>query len=94
MKSQTATILVTLFTALLIQCASDGSALQASPVSSSHSQGNSPMCGGLNAAGVEMPLSGQPALRAAAGKAMAALAEGSPFWSLAQSIDHPPERSV
>lgn len=94
MKSRAAMILIVLFAALIIQCAFDGPSVQASPASSSHSQGDSVVCGSLNAAGVELPIFGQPAVQAATGKAVGPLAEEPPLWSLAQSIDHPPERPL
>ena len=57
----------------------------------SPSQGDGVFCGILNAAAIEVPLTTQPALQAVSGKAVGPLPTVHPLWTLAQSIDHPPE---
>lgn len=84
--------LLLLFVALVIQCAFDGPSAQA--FSATPSQEDSVFCGSLNAADVEIPISGQPSLHAATGKAVGPVRVGCSLRLLAQSIDHPPERSV
>jgi hypothetical protein len=81
-----------LFVALILQCAFDDRSAQAS--SASPSQEDSVFCGSLNAAAVQIPILDQPSLHAAPGKAVRPVLVGCPLWSLAQSIDHPPERPV
>ena len=89
MKSLGTTALVMLFIALVVGCAFHGPGAQASMASPS--QGDGLFCGILNAAAIEIPLTTQPALQAASGKAVGPLHTDHPVWSLAQSIDHPPE---
>jgi len=89
-KSLGTKALVLLFVALVVRCAFDGPGAQAS--AASPSQGDSVLCGSLNAAAMEISLPIQPALQASSGKAVGPLAAVHLSWLLAQSIDHPPEK--
>lgn len=92
MKSQAAKVLVMLFAALAVQCAFDGPGTEAS--TPSQPPEDSAFCAVLDAGSVEITLPTGPVPRASAGEAIGPLPGVYPLWSLAQSIDHPPEQPV
>lgn len=92
MRALAAKVFVLLFVALLVQCAFDGHGAQAT--TASPSQGGSAFCGTLGAASVKIAPLDERARLASSGEAILPLPGIYPLWTLAQSIDHPPEQSV
>ncbi len=92
MKTLAAKFFLLLFVALVVQCAFDDHGAQA--VSASPSQQGSNFCGTLSAASLKIAIPIEPARQAASGDAFFPLSDVYPLWSLARSIDHPPELPV
>jgi hypothetical protein len=90
MKSLGTRLLLVLFVALVVQCAFDGPGAEAA--SPSLPQEDSAFCAILNAASVETTLPTQIVPQLSSAEAVGPLPEIRPACSLAQSIDHPPER--
>lgn len=89
MKALGTKALVLLFTVLAIACAFDG---PVSAASLSHQHGA--FCGALNTSTVDTIPPAQPTPLVSSGETVSPLAGVYPLWSLAQSIDHPPEQPV
>ncbi len=83
---------VLLFVGLVVQCAFDDHGAQAA--TAVPSQGGSALCGTVSAASVKITLPNEPARQAASGEAILPLPDVCPLWTLARSIDHPPELSA
>lgn len=92
MNSTGTKALILLFVALVIHCAFDGPGAQAA--SSSLPKEDSTFCGVLNAASMNTTLPAQPACQPSSGESVGSVPEVYPAWSLAQSVDHPPEWSA
>ena len=89
MKGLGTTVLVLLFAVSTIACAFhtlEGAAL-------SPPQGSG-FCGVLNASTVNAAVPTQPALLASSDEGLHSMTGIYPLWSLAHSIDHPPEQPV
>lgn len=91
MKSQAARIILVIFAALVIACAFEGQEAQASTTLLLKKDGA--FCSIQGVTSVEVSPCTQPVLRGPMGKALGPLVGIHPRWSLAYSIDHPPERS-
>ncbi len=90
MRALAAKTILLLFLALVVQCAFDGPGVKAGSPSLPHE--DSPFCGVLNATSVNTTLPAQLAYRPSSGESIGPVPEVYPSWSLAQSIDHPPEQ--
>ena len=90
MKALATKVLVLLFATLVVHCAFDGPGAQVS--TPSQAQDDSAFCGSLNAASVEITLQIPCGPRPSPGETIGPLPMVFPLSSLAQSIDHPPER--
>lgn len=86
MRSLGTKALVLLFTVLAIACAFDRPEVASSP-----SQQDSPFCGVLYSSTVDTSLPTQPEPLSSSSEVVNPLPGVYPLWSLAQSIDHPPE---
>ena len=82
--------LVLLFVALAIQCAFDGPGAQAS--TQSPVQEDSGFCAILDAASVEIAPAVNAVPQPSARQTTRPIPAVYPLWSLAHSIDHPPEQ--
>ena len=91
-KTLTAKLLVLLFVALVVQCAFDHHGARAATVVPS--QGGGALCGALNAASVKIALPNEPGREPSSRKAILPVPDTYPLWTLARSIDHPPELAV
>ncbi|MBI3016030.1 MAG: hypothetical protein HYY65_13445 [Candidatus Tectomicrobia bacterium] len=89
MKSDSAKIFLLLFTIMVVLCAFDVPGTEAA--TTAPAQSSSDFCGILNAGSVEIPLPVVLVPYAFPDAGVSSLPEVYPIWSLAQSIDHPPE---
>jgi hypothetical protein len=92
MRSTAIKLLVLLFAGLVIACPLEALAAPHSPTSSSPEGGT--FCGILHSSIAGPVPSEQPAALFSSEEPVASVPKGYPLWPLAQSIDHPPERSV
>lgn len=92
MKSLGTKAFVLLFAGLIVGCAFEGPPAQASPPSAP--QEESSLCVMLNGVSLQISHQSEPASQASTGEFAGPLPEGYPLWSLAQSIDHPPEQAA
>jgi hypothetical protein len=90
MKVLGAKVLVLLFAVLVVRCAFDGPAAHASTDPGSLHQ--NAFCAVLHSSAVDHPISSRPGFPILSGNAIYPPPGGYPVWSLAHSIDHPPER--
>ncbi len=89
MRALAAKTLLLLFVALVVQCAFDGPVAQT--FTASPSQEDSAFCAVLGATSLETALPIQCAPQPSSGDTISPLSLVFPPWSLAHSIDHPPE---
>ncbi len=92
MRSTAIKLLVLLFTGLVIACPFEASGALHLPTTSSPEDGT--FCGILHSSIAGPVPSEQPAALFSSEEPVASVPKGYPLWSLAQSVDHPPERSV
>lgn len=91
-KSLTMKAFILLFVALVVQCALDGPGTEIA--SRLLLPDGGAFCGTLSGASVVTNLPAQLFPQPSSGQFVGPLPEIQPAWLLAQSIDHPPERSV
>ena len=89
MKGLGTAVLVLLFAVSTIACAFH--TLEGTALSTPRGSG---FCGILNSSTMNPAVRAQPALLASSDEGLHSMTGIYPLWSLAQSIDHPPEQSV
>ena len=89
-KSQSTKVFIVLFAALIVLCAFDGPGTEAS--TGSPPKAESAFCSSLDAGSVEVFLPDVLSFHTSPSEGVGSWPEVHPIRSLAQSIDHPPEK--